>query len=151
MLSHISSSALAIIALSITLLVPTSHALPYPNPSASPAPTTTVSAAAVPSPTAAAGNETAAAAAGITLAQLEKAYAPNCLATVPPGFPDAITCKDALPFINSAIKKYGLETAGEKAAYLATMAYEGAYLKYNHNLGDPSQGISPKVLARLPE
>jgi hypothetical protein len=142
MFSHISSSALAIITLSITLLVPTSHALPYPYPSGSPAPTTTVSAAVVPSPTAAAGNDTAAAAAaaGITLAQLEKAYAPNCLATVPPGFPDAITCKDALPFINSAIKKYGLETAGQKAAYLATMAYEGAYLKYNHNLGDPSQG-----------
>ncbi|KAF8981762.1 hypothetical protein BGZ46_002330 [Entomortierella lignicola] len=73
----------------------------------------------------------------ITLAQLTKAFAGNC---PPKTAGDAITCKDALPYINAAIKKYNLKTRGQRAAYIATMAYEGGYLKYDHNLNTHSQG-----------
>ncbi|KAG0314200.1 hypothetical protein BGZ99_008297, partial [Dissophora globulifera] len=61
----------------------------------------------------------------ITLAQLTKAFAGHCPKQTKG---DAITCKDALPYINAAIKKYGLTTRGQQAAYIANMAYEGGYL-----------------------
>ncbi|KAF9109783.1 hypothetical protein BGX27_007202 [Mortierella sp. AM989] len=85
----------------------------------------------------------------ITLRQLTKAFAGNCPKKTSG---DVITCKDALPFINAAIKKYRLKTRGQRAAYIANMAYEGGYLKYNHNLVNPSQGtrsIMPAVSLRL--
>ncbi|KAG0365859.1 hypothetical protein BC939DRAFT_490702 [Gamsiella multidivaricata] len=84
----------------------------------------------------------------VTLAKLTKAFAGNC-PTKTVG--DQITCKDALPYINAAIKKYNLKTKGQQAAYIATMAYEGGYLKYNHNLVTHSQGtrsIMPAVSLR---
>ncbi|KAF8945807.1 hypothetical protein BGZ47_001944 [Haplosporangium gracile] len=84
----------------------------------------------------------------ITLPQLTKAFAGHCPKKTTG---DAITCKDALPYINAAIKKYGLKTKGQKAAYIATMAYEGGYLQYNHNLQNPTQGtrsIMPAVSLR---
>ncbi|KAF9113268.1 hypothetical protein BGX27_001913 [Mortierella sp. AM989] len=73
----------------------------------------------------------------ITLSQLEAAFAGNC-PTQTKG--EVISCRDALPYINSAIRKYGFRTRGQRAAYIATMAYEGGYLKYNHNLVTRSQG-----------
>ncbi|KAF9435554.1 hypothetical protein BGZ76_006073 [Entomortierella beljakovae] len=85
----------------------------------------------------------------ITLAQLTKAFAGNCPAKTAG---DVITCKDALPYINAAIKKYKLKTRGQRAAYIANMAYEGGYLKYNHNLVNHSQGtrsIMPAVSLRI--
>ncbi|KAF9913783.1 hypothetical protein BX616_009584 [Lobosporangium transversale] len=85
----------------------------------------------------------------ITLKQLTKAFAGNC---PPKTVGDAITCKDALPYINAAIKKYKLKTKGQQAAYIANMAYEGGYLKYNHNLVNPTQGtrsIMPAVSLRI--
>ncbi|KAF9306799.1 hypothetical protein BGZ74_003356 [Mortierella antarctica] len=84
----------------------------------------------------------------ITLPQLTKAFAGHCPKKTSG---DAITCKDALPYINAAIKKYNLKTRGQRAAYIANMAYEGGYLKYNHNLGNHSQGtrsIMPAVSLR---
>ncbi|KAF9168048.1 hypothetical protein DFQ26_001751 [Actinomortierella ambigua] len=50
------------------------------------------------------------------------------------------------------MKKYKLTTKGQQAAYVANMAYEGGYLKYNHNLVNPSQGtrsIMPAVSLRI--
>ncbi|KAF9998990.1 hypothetical protein BGZ80_010694 [Entomortierella chlamydospora] len=94
-------------------------------------------------------SHTADAASGtITLSQLTKAFAGNCPKKTKG---DAITCKDALPYINAAIKKYKLKTRGQRAAYIATMAYEGGYLKYNHNLNIHSQGtrsIMPAISLR---
>ncbi|KAF9909100.1 hypothetical protein EC991_009010 [Linnemannia zychae] len=84
----------------------------------------------------------------ITLSQLTKAFAGHCPKKTAG---DVITCKDALPYINAAIKKYGLKTKGQKAAYIANMAYEGGYLQYNHNLVNHSQGtrsIMPAVSLR---
>ncbi|KAF9920283.1 hypothetical protein FBU30_009913 [Linnemannia zychae] len=84
----------------------------------------------------------------ITLSQLTKAFAGHCPKKT---VGDAITCKDALPYINAAIKKYKLKTKGQKAAYIANMAYEGGYLQYNHNLSIHSQGtrsIMPAVSLR---
>ncbi|KAF9962769.1 hypothetical protein BGZ65_008054 [Modicella reniformis] len=73
----------------------------------------------------------------ITLTQLEAAFAGHC-PTITQG--EVISCSDALPYINDAIYKYGLSTRGQRAAYIANMAYEGAYLKYNYNLVTRSQG-----------
>ncbi|KAG0044303.1 hypothetical protein BGZ83_010464 [Gryganskiella cystojenkinii] len=73
----------------------------------------------------------------ITLSQLTKAFAGKCPSKTTK---EAITCKDALPYINSAIKKYGLKTKGQQAAYIATMAYESGYLIYDHNLVNKAQG-----------
>ncbi|KAG0035530.1 hypothetical protein BGZ81_006907 [Podila clonocystis] len=85
----------------------------------------------------------------LSLAQLQKAMAGNCpQATIG----DAITCNDALPYINAAIKKYKLKSKGQRAAYLANMFYEGGHLKYNHNLVTKSQGtrsIMPAVSLRV--
>ncbi|KAG0257179.1 hypothetical protein BG011_004097 [Mortierella polycephala] len=84
----------------------------------------------------------------VSLEQLTTAFAGNCPQET---VGEVITCKDALPFINAAIKKYGLKTRGQRAAYIANMAYEGAYLKYNHNLVNHSQGtrsIMPAVSLR---
>ncbi|OAQ29842.1 hypothetical protein K457DRAFT_19025 [Linnemannia elongata AG-77] len=84
----------------------------------------------------------------ITLQQLTKAFAGHCPKKTAG---DVITCKDALPYINAAIKKYGLKTKGQKAAYIANMAFEGGYLQYNHNLNIHSQGtrsIMPAVSLR---
>ncbi|KAG0324134.1 hypothetical protein BG004_003532 [Podila humilis] len=85
----------------------------------------------------------------VTLPQLTKAFAGNCPKKTSG---DVITCKDALPYINAAIKKYHLKTRGQRAAYIANMAYEGGYLKYNHNLVNPTQGtrsIMPAVSLRI--
>ncbi|KAF8939789.1 hypothetical protein EDD21DRAFT_90684 [Dissophora ornata] len=85
----------------------------------------------------------------ISIAQLTTAFAGNC---PPQTTGDAITCKDALPFINAAISKYGLKTKGQQAAYIANMAYEGGYLKYDHNLVTHSQGtrsIMPATSLRI--
>ncbi|KAG0374605.1 hypothetical protein BGX24_010193 [Mortierella sp. AD032] len=90
---------------------------------------TVAAAPAKPKPTAPKGD--------VTLPQLTKAFAGHCPKKTAG---DAITCKDALPYINAAIKKYGLKTKGQKAAYIANMAYEGGYLQYNHNLAIHSQG-----------
>ncbi|KAI7829818.1 hypothetical protein BC939DRAFT_440718 [Gamsiella multidivaricata] len=73
----------------------------------------------------------------ITLDQLEAAFVGQC-PNATQG--EVISCSDALPYINDAIKKYGLATRGQRAAYIATMAYEGAYLRYDHNLVIHSQG-----------
>ncbi|KAF9928946.1 hypothetical protein BGZ67_006644 [Mortierella alpina] len=84
----------------------------------------------------------------INLGELTKAFAGHCPKKTTG---DVITCKDALPYINAAIKKYNLKTRGQRAAYIANMAYEGAYLQYNHNLVNPSQGtrsIMPAVSLR---
>ncbi|KAI1319906.1 hypothetical protein EDD11_002581 [Mortierella claussenii] len=84
----------------------------------------------------------------VTLNQLTKAFAGKC---PPQTTGDAITCKDALPYINAAIKKYNLKTKGQQAAYIANMAYEGGFLKYNHNLQNPTQGtrsIMPAISLR---
>ncbi|KAF9204221.1 hypothetical protein BGZ49_005563 [Haplosporangium sp. Z 27] len=65
---------------------------------------------------------------------------------------EVISCKDALPYINGAIKKYGLKTRGQRAAYIATMSFEGGYLKYDHNLISHSQGtrsIMPATSLRI--
>jgi len=40
----------------------------------------------------------------------------------------------------SFVTRYNLKTKGQQAAYIANMAYEGGYLKYNHNLNTHSQG-----------
>ncbi|KAF9089484.1 hypothetical protein BGX23_006638 [Mortierella sp. AD031] len=53
---------------------------------------------------------------------------------------EVISCQDALPYINEAINKYNLVTKAQRAAYLSTMFYESATLKYNHNLVNPTQG-----------
>lgn len=45
-----------------------------------------------------------------------------------------------LIFYTSKTKRYKLKTKGQKAAYIANMAYEGGYLQYNHNLVNHSQG-----------
>ncbi|KAF9410443.1 hypothetical protein BGZ94_001641 [Podila epigama] len=85
----------------------------------------------------------------ITLKQLQKAFAGNCPAKTQG---EVISCKDALPYINAAIKKYKLKTKGQRAAYIANMAYEGGYLKYNRNLVNKSQGtrsIMPAVSLRI--
>ncbi|CAO3569917.1 unnamed protein product [Mortierella alpina] len=84
----------------------------------------------------------------INLGELTKAFAGHC-PTKTAG--DVITCKDALPYINAAIQKYKLKTRGQRAAYIANMAYEGGYLQYNHNLVNHSQGtrsIMPAVSLR---
>ncbi|KAG0051630.1 hypothetical protein BGZ83_003507 [Gryganskiella cystojenkinii] len=73
----------------------------------------------------------------LAIEQLELAFDGHC-PKVTSG--EAISCIEALPYINAAIQKYGLKTRGQRAAYLATMAYEGAYLQYNHNLVTHSQG-----------
>lgn len=36
--------------------------------------------------------------------------------------------------------RYGLKTRGQRAAYIATMAYEGGYLQYDRNLVISTQG-----------
>ncbi|KAF9435071.1 hypothetical protein BGZ76_006949 [Entomortierella beljakovae] len=85
----------------------------------------------------------------VTLPQLTKAFAGNCPAQTTG---EVITCEDALPFINAAIKKFNLRTRGQRAAYIANMAYEGAYLRYNHNLVHSSQGtrsIMPATSLKL--
>jgi predicted GNAT family acetyltransferase len=46
----------------------------------------------------------------------------------------------SLFFDTSETKRYNLKTKGQKAAYIANMAFEGGYLQYNHNLVNPSQG-----------
>jgi hypothetical protein len=82
----------------------------------------------------------------ITLDQLVKAFAGRCNdpkdGPIDPitGKKDPISCQDALPFINKAMAKYKLTTKGQRAAYISNMAYEGEFLKYNHNLGDRTQG-----------
>ncbi|KAF9393141.1 hypothetical protein CPC16_002680 [Podila verticillata] len=85
----------------------------------------------------------------LTLAQLQKAMDGKCpKATVG----DAITCKDALPYINAAMKKYKLKTKGQRAAYLANMFFEGGYLQFNHNLVVSAQGtrsIMPAMSLRI--
>ncbi|KAF8917138.1 hypothetical protein BGZ58_005157, partial [Dissophora ornata] len=80
---------------------------------------------------------TASSASDITLHQLEVAFAGNCQNKT---VGEAMSCADALPYINAAMNKYNLQTRGQRAAYIATMAYEGAYLKYDHNLVTHSQG-----------
>ncbi|KAF9940745.1 hypothetical protein BGZ67_006922 [Mortierella alpina] len=85
----------------------------------------------------------------IKIAQLERAFAGHC-PTQTVG--EVITCSDALPFINEAIQRYNLQTRGQRAAYISNMAYEGAYLKYNRNLVNPSQGtrsIMPAVSLKV--
>ncbi|KAG0206598.1 hypothetical protein BGX28_001987 [Mortierella sp. GBA30] len=85
----------------------------------------------------------------ISLPELTKAFAGHCPQKTAG---DAITCKDALPYINAAIKKHGLKSRGQRAAYIANMAYEGGYLQYNHNLNIHSQGtrsIMPAVSLRV--
>ncbi|KAF9365428.1 hypothetical protein BGX34_010055 [Mortierella sp. NVP85] len=82
----------------------------------------------------------------ITLDQLVKAFAGRCNdpkdGPIDPitGKKEPISCQDALPFINKAMGKYKLRTKGQRAAYISNMAYEGEFLKYNHNLGNRSQG-----------
>ncbi|KAF9584573.1 hypothetical protein BGW38_005987 [Lunasporangiospora selenospora] len=73
----------------------------------------------------------------VTLAQLERALGNDCPPTTTS---EAITCQGALPYINAAIKKYGLKSRGQRAAYISNMAYESGNLKYNHNLVTKSQG-----------
>ncbi|KAF9164440.1 hypothetical protein BGX21_002366 [Mortierella sp. AD011] len=94
-------------------------------------------------------SHTADAASGkVSLSQLTKAFAGNCPKKTKG---EVISCKDALPYINAAIKKYKLKTRGQRAAYIATMAYEGGYLKYDHNLNIHSQGtrsIMPAISLR---
>ncbi|KAF9952966.1 hypothetical protein BGZ65_004943 [Modicella reniformis] len=126
------SALVALIALSISLLI-TETVIAQPT-SPSPAPT---------NPPKKPNNP------GITINQLKKGFAGNCPTSA--ATPEIITCEDALPFINRAIKKYRLKTRGQKAAYVANMAFEGGYLKYNHNLQNPSQGtrsIMPAVSLR---
>ncbi|KAI1316319.1 hypothetical protein EDD11_010098 [Mortierella claussenii] len=69
--------------------------------------------------------------------EMEQAFAGNCPMETTS---EVISCQDALPFINDSIQKYGLKTRGQRAAYIATMAYESAYLQYNHNIVTHSQG-----------
>ncbi|KAF9570439.1 hypothetical protein EC968_001775 [Mortierella alpina] len=85
----------------------------------------------------------------IKIAQLERAFAGNCPSQT---VGEVITCSDALPYINDAIQRYNLRTRGQRAAYISNMAYEGAYLKYNRNLVNPSQGtrsIMPAVSLKV--
>ncbi|KAF9089486.1 hypothetical protein BGX23_006640 [Mortierella sp. AD031] len=61
---------------------------------------------------------------------------------------EAITCEDALPYINSAINKqisflavYNLDTKGKRSAYLASMLANSHILNYNHDImADPPRG-----------
>ncbi|KAF9967085.1 hypothetical protein BGZ70_000182 [Mortierella alpina] len=87
----------------------------------------------------------------IKLVQLERAFAGHCPNQT---IGEVVSCGEALPYINDAIgrlfslSRYGLKTRGQRAAYVSNMAYEGAYLKYNRNLVNPSQGtrsIMPAV------
>ncbi|KAF9956157.1 hypothetical protein BGZ72_002982 [Mortierella alpina] len=85
----------------------------------------------------------------IKIAQLERAFAGHCPNQT---VGEVITCGDALPYINDAIHRHNLKTRGQRAAYIANMAYEGAYLKYNRNLVNPSQGtrsIMPAVSLKV--
>ncbi|KAF9914682.1 hypothetical protein BX616_007774 [Lobosporangium transversale] len=84
----------------------------------------------------------------VSIAHLQEAFAGNCPSETND---ETITCEDALPYINQAIQKYGLRTRGQRAAYIANMAYEGAYLRYNYNIVIRSQGtrsILPAVSLR---
>ncbi|GJJ69040.1 hypothetical protein EMPS_01386 [Entomortierella parvispora] len=87
--------------------------------------------------------------ASITIDQLENAFAGHCPNST---HGEVISCVDALPYINAAIQKYNLKTRGQRAAYLATMAYEGGYLQYDRNLVISTQGtrsIMPATSLRV--
>ncbi|KAF9582924.1 hypothetical protein BGW38_010574 [Lunasporangiospora selenospora] len=129
----LASWAMLIIAIAISLccLLQTAEAAPAAKPKPKP----------TPKPTPKSGP--------VSLAQLTKAFAGRCPKKTAG---EVITCQDALPFINAAIKKYGLKTRGQRAAYIANMAYEGAYLQYNYNLVNRSQGtrsIMPATSLRV--
>ncbi|KAF9184365.1 hypothetical protein BGZ51_002939 [Haplosporangium sp. Z 767] len=127
MLGRLPLATLVVLAMVLSLLIAdTVHAVPKPVHKPAPKPSKTP----------------------VSLKQLTKAFAGNCPQKT---VGEVITCKDALPFINAAIKKYGLKTRGQRAAYIANMAYEGGYLKYNRNLVVRSQGtrsIMPAVSLR---
>ncbi|KAK3808270.1 MAG: hypothetical protein J3Q66DRAFT_354391 [Benniella sp.] len=149
------SVLVAFIALSIAFLLHISsdlvNAAPYEYPTTTESlapvtPATTTAAPATPTPTGPPSPAAPKSRTDITLDQLMKAFAGRCndpkdgLPDPYTGKKEPISCQDALPFINKAMGKYNLTTKGQKAAYISNMAYEGDFLKYNHNLGNRTQG-----------